>query len=97
MDWIDIRDKLPEEGSEVLCAITKYGSRTSEPSYNRPYIDKAGKKWHRLGLQVHYALLWLEDGKWSNWDIDDYEDNSDLMFVIAWSDRLNYKLKNDED
>jgi len=92
MNWIDVKEKLPKEGLEVLCAITKFGKRDIDKSYHEPHIDKDGKKWWRIGEQVHYALLWIEDGKWVSWDIDDYEDNPDYMTVIAWSDRLDYKL-----
>lgn len=40
MDWIDTRIQMPEDGKEVLCAITKTGMRTIDPSYHTPSIDK---------------------------------------------------------
>ncbi len=93
MNWIDVKDKLPDEGVEVLCVITKFGQRTIDKSYHESKIDGDGKKWWRSGEQIHYALLWIEGGKWGSWDIDDYENNADYMTVIAWSDRLDYKLQ----
>ena len=93
MEWIDVLNMLPEDGIEVLCAITKFGKRTIDKSYQTPYIDKEGKEWWKVGEQVYYELLWREDGKWVNYEIDDYESNPDYMTVIAWTDRLNYKLE----
>lgn len=93
MNWIDVKDDLPDEGIEVLCAITKFGKRTVDDSYKEPHIDKCGKKWFCMGEQVSYALLWREEGKWVGWDVEDYENNADYMIIIAWADRLDYKLQ----
>jgi hypothetical protein len=95
MEWIDVNDGLPEEGLEVLCAITKHGARTVNRKYVDPVIDKDGKEWYRVGNQVQYELLWIENGKWANWDDEDWEGrrNQDRLTVIAWANRLDYKLK----
>jgi hypothetical protein len=94
MKWIDISDKLPEDGLEVLCAITKHGMRTIDPSYTKITVDEDGKQWKRLGEQVEYCLLWRDEGIWENWEIDDFESNADYLSIIAWSEIQEYKLKN---
>lgn len=96
MKWIDVKESFPEEGLQVLCVITKFGQRTIDESYNEVIIDKEGKKWRKAGEQITYELLWREKDKWVNWEKDNYEDNFDYMAVIAWSARLDYKLKKDK-
>ena len=93
MDWIDVDDKLPQDGLEVLCAVTKFGRKTIDKSYHEPYIDKDGKKYWRIGEQVHYELLSRENGIWYDSEGYDFERNPDYIMVIAWADRLDYKLK----
>lgn len=94
MKWniINNENDYPEEGKEVVCAITKHGMKTVDPSYTKVTVDENGKEWRRLGYQIEYQLLWRNSDKWENWDIDDYENNPDYMRVIAWADRLDFEL-----
>lgn len=92
MEWIKITDRFPEDGLEVLCAITKYGRTTVDKSTEIPHIDENGKKWYKMTIPVQYEMLWRDEGKWVGWNIDDYERNPDYKTVIAWADRLDYEL-----
>lgn len=65
MEWIDARERLPEEGEKVLVSCkTKKGTK----SINMAYIDNIGN-WHGMG-SMSGVTAWMELPK----PYDDKED-----------------------
>ncbi len=92
MKWTDVRDGYPEEGLEVVCVVTKFGNRVQEPFNKGSHTDKDGRVWHKISLPLQYELLWRNGDKWENWKTENFENNPDYKYVIAWADVLDYKL-----
>jgi len=67
IDWISVKDRLPNEDIFVLCYTAKFGKINSEiDNYKILFYDKETKTWQ-------------------NYEIDDFENNPDYVYVTHWT------------
>ena len=68
MNWINVKDRLPETGEDVLCWVCKFGE-----------LENWG-----YWIKLHYSIHRKEWVGYNNGISYDYENNVDYYRVTHW-------------